>query len=85
MTKYPNFQVGEIVTLSLRGRRHIIDMILAEKGRGSNPIGISGTVTTTKGYGEHDPLPIRVKWDNGTSNSYDKRDLEYFNLSLENE
>lgn len=64
-TPKPVWEVGDIVTLSEKGK---------EKWRDteSNPHGIAGEVTGTDGS----ILPIQVSWENDRINSYDEEDLE---------
>lgn len=81
----PKFNVGDVVTMTEHGKRHmsIFNMDVYMAGGGNNPWGISGTIY--KYYSdERETLPISVKWNNGCFNHYAEADLEFFNLNLEN-
>lgn len=81
------FKVGDVVTLSEYGKRHIGTGQWAEaamKGGGSNPWGISGVVVEVDKIYDDGDLPIKVDWSNQQNNSYSSFDLDFFNLNLEN-
>ena len=57
------FEVGDMVFLSPESE--------FATGEDLNPVGIQGTVVPTDAA----VLPLRVRWNNGTTNAYNEKDL----------
>ena len=68
------FAIGDRVTISLAGTRWCVIRGGDFSPHGSNPFGIEGVVVQDRG--PDNGLRFRVKWSNGSTNSYAEWDLE---------